>query len=271
MNDLFPQSQETFAEHSANENILRSWSPYNYVGSNPIIRTDPTGMDWYTDKKGNITFNENLTADNADSILQCDEAYYGTTGSEYIADGDYFISYNADGSMLASNPASSISTDGTRVFGNGGDSIVGSGDIKGDRGSGSIDGTSMGGGRFEDCFKLGQAGITLIEVTIGSAIDGISKANKKAASIGTGTKKNEVQPQIEPTVDSKTTTVQRYDYTSTDAFGGNDSMPHAGTPRDTIVEKGKESIVNKLNTRDSVRAVKEARAKNAEYKKKFGY
>ncbi|MCZ8089033.1 RHS repeat-associated core domain-containing protein [Flavobacterium sp.] len=25
MNDLFPQSQETFAEHSANENILRSW------------------------------------------------------------------------------------------------------------------------------------------------------------------------------------------------------------------------------------------------------
>jgi hypothetical protein len=25
MNDLFPQSQETSAEHSANENILRSW------------------------------------------------------------------------------------------------------------------------------------------------------------------------------------------------------------------------------------------------------
>ena len=28
MNDLFPQSQETFAEHSANENILRSWGKF---------------------------------------------------------------------------------------------------------------------------------------------------------------------------------------------------------------------------------------------------
>jgi ABC-type transporter MlaC component len=31
MNDLFPQSQETFAEHSANENILRSWGNYHYI------------------------------------------------------------------------------------------------------------------------------------------------------------------------------------------------------------------------------------------------
>jgi hypothetical protein len=36
MNDLFPQSQETFAEHSANENILRSWGivpPAHYITS----------------------------------------------------------------------------------------------------------------------------------------------------------------------------------------------------------------------------------------------
>lgn len=35
-----------------------SWSPYVYVGNNPIIRTDPSGMDWYEDEKGNVMWQE---------------------------------------------------------------------------------------------------------------------------------------------------------------------------------------------------------------------
>ena len=33
-----------------------SWSPYVYVGNNPLIKIDPTGMDWYQDKKTGATF-----------------------------------------------------------------------------------------------------------------------------------------------------------------------------------------------------------------------
>jgi hypothetical protein len=246
------------------------WSPYNYVGSNPVIRTDPTGMDWYTDKRGNMTYNENLTADNASSMLECDQTYSGTTGSEYIADGGYTISYNSDGSMSASNPASSITGDGLVCYGNGGDPIAGSGDMKGDRGSGSIDTSSMGGGVVEDCFNLGQAIITFIELTIGSAIDAIGNSNERQSKVGTGSGKDKTEAQPEPTVDSKTSTVTRYDYRATDATLTNTSIAQ-GYPRDTIVPKGNESVVNKLNLRDSIRTVKESKIKNTKQKRKSGY
>ena len=37
------------------ENYL-NWTPYNYVANNPLVMTDPTGMDWYRelDDEGNV-------------------------------------------------------------------------------------------------------------------------------------------------------------------------------------------------------------------------
>lgn len=79
---------------------------YNYVGSNPVVRTDPTGMDWYTYKKGNQTYNEDLTKDNASSILKKGEKYSGTTVTENVSNdaGNYTLTYNADGSINLSTP-----------------------------------------------------------------------------------------------------------------------------------------------------------------------
>jgi len=68
----------TIDPHSYN---YPGWTPYNYAANNPILITDPTGMDWYgqADSNGAVTYhwNEDLTSDNASDILGEGQEYLG--------------------------------------------------------------------------------------------------------------------------------------------------------------------------------------------------
>ena len=59
-----------------------------------------------------------------------------------------------------------------------------------------------------------------------------------------------------------TVTAQRINYSSTDVLRGNASQVHTPNPKDTAVQRKDAHLVPMMNTRDSIRAVKETEAKN---------
>ncbi len=100
----------TIDPHS--ENYL-SWAPFNYVANNPIILTDPTGMDWYQDEKGNTMWKkgsdeiegyknigENYSYRQGDVTYSYQQSELATLEEHVLEPGDWKTSQttNADGS-----------------------------------------------------------------------------------------------------------------------------------------------------------------------------
>ncbi|MEI6697262.1 MAG: hypothetical protein WCO13_14505 [Bacteroidota bacterium] len=74
-------------------------SPYAYCNWNPVMITDPNGMDWYQDENGKAQYNKDVTKDNFGSS-GIKGTYIGKTGSQASSDGNQY-NLNADGTKTA--------------------------------------------------------------------------------------------------------------------------------------------------------------------------
>jgi RHS repeat-associated protein len=76
------------------------YTPYNYVGNNPIKRIDLLGLDWFTDKDGSYQYDPKI---NDKSKLQDGQKYVGKTYQVKNKDGKITTNYRKDGSIFYSN------------------------------------------------------------------------------------------------------------------------------------------------------------------------
>jgi hypothetical protein len=208
-------------------------TPYAYCNNNPINLIDPDGK--FSTRFG-AWLHKTFNGGGGDIYKNSYNQYCYQTGDG--TDASPIQAHYGEKGVKGDN--GSIKGDGLRVFGYGGDAVAGSGDIKGDRGSGSIQ-ADIPGGDVVMLFEFGEL--------IGDAINWLT-GNKKTISPATQTSTT-TQSTISP---ADPITTQRVDYKATDPIRGNPSQVHTPNGRDTVVQRKDLLKVNELNKRDLKKA-----------------
>lgn len=161
--------------------------------------------------------------------------------------------------------ATIVKQDGRNFWGVGGDAVAGSGNMKNDRGRGSID---FPGHSYNGLFELGYL--------LGKLFPNPSMMYPWLLEFQLRLKYGTPKPQSS---DTKTTVppdpemhlMELYNYTATDVFGGNPSQLHETKAKDTAVEVSQKGTINRINEENRRKAEKERDAKNDEFQKKLDY
>ncbi|MDU1893125.1 MAG: RHS repeat-associated core domain-containing protein [Dysgonomonas sp.] len=92
-----------------------SWSPYVYVGNNPLLITDPTGMDWYQDSDGTYQYHKALNNENKEAFMLImkaingsNVAYIGISHQVKDDSGNVMEDYRKDGSIMYTNETDAL-------------------------------------------------------------------------------------------------------------------------------------------------------------------
>lgn len=99
------------------------WSPYNYVGGNPIIRVDPDGKDWdivINHDNQTITIRGNFTtlSGNEKTLQKAADNWNAQSGkfSYMVGKGDDAISYAVNFEVSVNNPSTDVAENGVQVL-----------------------------------------------------------------------------------------------------------------------------------------------------------
>ncbi|MBF7091186.1 hypothetical protein IUY40_06505 [Flavobacterium sp. ALJ2] len=161
--------------------------------------------------------------------------------------------------------ATIVKQDGLNIWGLGIDAVAGSGNIKNDRGRGSI---SHPGHTYNGLFDLGYL--------LGKLFPNPSMMYPWLLEFQLRLKYGTPKPQSSDTKatvpsDPEMHIMALYNYSATDAFGGNPSQLHKTKAKDTAVQVSQNEIINKMNDRNLKEAEKERDVKNIELQKKLDY